>query len=342
VNSLYLKVARKSAEDARVRMLKRGLFDSSRKVLSECECILLPLAKNLAVRGGVIVERKTPKAPAARPRSLREALSGVLSECELVLLPAGFDVIGDIAIMELPKELMKQKKVIGRALLKTFRNLKVAAVKTAPVSTEFRVRGVEVVAGEKRTITVHTEYGCRYRLDVSRDYFSPRLGTERMRVASQVKAGERVLVMFAGVGPYAVLIAKQRSPKEVVAVELNPDAARFMAENARLNKVGILTIQGDVRDATPLLGKFDRIVMPLPKDAGDFLDVALPALKKGGVIHFYDFAGSPEESAKKVAKLCRRLGYKIKIMDSVSCGSYSPQLGRVCVDLKVLGKNNKT
>jgi tRNA (guanine37-N1)-methyltransferase len=112
-----------------------------------------------------------------------------------------------------------------------------------------------------------------------------------------------------------------------------------MAGNARLNKVAVLSIKGDVRDATPLLGKFDRVVMPLPKDAGDFLDVALPALKNGGVIHFYDFAGSPDESASNVVKICRKLGYKIKVLDAVSCGSYSPQLGRVCVDLKILGKN---
>ncbi|MDD5111171.1 MAG: class I SAM-dependent methyltransferase family protein [Candidatus Altiarchaeota archaeon] len=338
MDSLYVKVKRKVAEEARIGLLKKGAFDNGRRVIAEGDNILFPITKRTPVRGGVIVKRKAP-ALASRPRSLAEALSGVLSEGELALLPSGFDVVGDIAILELPAGLLKKKKVIGNTLLKTFSNLKVAALKTAPVSTEYRVRGVEVVAGEKRTFTIHTEYGCRYRLDVSKDYFSPRLGTERMRVASQVKAGERVLVMFAGVGPYAVLIAKQRSPKEVVAIELNPDAARFMAENASLNKARILSIQGDVRDATPLLGKFDRIVMPLPKDACDFLDVALPALSRNGIVHFYDFAGSPDESARKVASLCKKLGYRIKVLDAVACGSYSPQLGRVCVDLKILGKN---
>jgi tRNA G37 N-methylase Trm5 len=78
--------------------------------------------------------------------------------------------------------------------------------------------------------------------------------------------------------------------------------------------------------------------MPLPKYAGDFLDVALPVARKNGIIHFYDFAEKPEESAERVRQLCRSLGYKIRVINAVVCGSYSPRISRVCVDFKVLGR----
>lgn len=341
MKDLYLKVQKAVAEDARRRLISSGVFDRSRVVLRESNFILLPVSRRASFAGGVMSKRNS-KISCLKPRSLQEALQGRLSESEISLLPSAFDIVGDIAVLDLPDALLKRKRAIGNALLRTFRNIKVVALKASPVSSEYRVRGLTVVAGEKRTVTVHREYGCRYRLDASMMYFSPRLGQERMRVASQVAVGERVLVMFAGAGPYAVLIAKKRSPREVVSVELNPAAVCFMRENVGLNKVGgvVRVMEGDVRNVVPNLGKFDRIIMPLPKDACDFLDVALPAVKKGGVIHFYDFSGSPEESAKKVAKICRSLGYRIKVLDAVSCGSYSPQLGRVCVDFKVLGKNN--
>ena len=194
---------------------------------------------------------------------------------------------------------------------------------------------VEVVAGENRTETVHREHGCSYKLDVSAAYFSPRLGTERMRVASQVSPGERVLVLFAGVGPYAILIAKKRKPSEVVAVELNPKACEYMRWNVSKNKVDVKVVCGDARTETPKLGSFDRIIMPLPKDAGDFLDVVFPAVKSGGVIHFYTFAHDTQEAKAVVKEKAEKLGLKTKVLSSVECGSYSPRLSRTCVDFTV-------
>ena len=337
MNTWYVKVPRQNAENVRVKLLSRGVFDASRAILREGSAILFPAIHQIPLRGVVFVHRTSAAIP-IKPRSLSEALKGTLAPSEIRALPSGFDVIGDIAVIELPDVLLKRSKAIAQALLSTFTHLKVVALKASPVSTQFRVRGIQVVAGEHRTVTVHREFGCRYKLDVASAYFSPRLGTERMRVARQVLDGESVLVMFAGVGPYAILIAKTRTPRDVVAIELNPAAVLFMQENARINKVNVKTIQGDVRSVTPKLGLFDRIVMPLPKDAGDFLDVALPTVRAKGVVHFYDFAETPGNSARRVRGLCRALGYRICILDAVVCGSYAPRINRVCVDFKVLGR----
>lgn len=271
-----------------------------------------------------------------KPRSLRHALESSLSSKELDLLPRSYDLIGDIAILDLPEELINKKNLIGGKLIETFKNINVVANKKSDVGKQYRTKEVEILAGDARTKTVHKEYGCRYMLDIRTAYFSPRLGTERMRVAAQVGEGERVLVMFAGVGPYAILIAKCAEPAEVVAVELNPDAVKYMKQNIKLNKVDVKVIEGDVNVEVPNLGEFDRIIMPLPKDAGDFLDVAIAALKKDGRMHYYDFAHTTVESDEKVKGICAGLGHKIQIIDSVECGSYSPCLSRTCIDFKIM------
>ncbi|HIE33734.1 MAG TPA: class I SAM-dependent methyltransferase family protein [Candidatus Altiarchaeales archaeon] len=271
-----------------------------------------------------------------KPRSLKEVLEGKLSKEELEILPRAFDIIGDIATIEIPEKLEGKKRLIGNALIETFKNIKVVTNKTGKIDTEFRIRKLEIIAGENRTETIHREYGCSYKLDVESTYFSPRLGTERFRVASQVKENERVLVMFAGVGPYAVLIAKTKKPRSVYAIELNPKAFEYMLGNIKLNGVNVKAFGGDVREITPRIGKFDRIVMPLPKGAEDFLDTALPALNKNGIIHFYDFSGSEIDSVKKVRRICNKLCYRIEILNSIECGSYSPRLNRICIDFRVI------
>jgi len=330
----HLRVVYKRGEEVRKKLIAAGVFDRSRKVIREGDFLLLPLKEEIDLPGTeiVYVEGRGVKRKAA---SLADSLKDALNAGELALLPRSFDIIGDIAVLEIPSELLDKERIIGESLLSTFKNIKVVARKETSVGTEYRTREVVVIAGENRTETVHKEYGCLYKLDVTTAYFSPRLGTERMRVASQVKEGERVLVMFAGVGPYAILIAKKTKPREVYAIELNPFAVKYLKENIKINKVDVKPILGDVKTETPKLGKFDRIIMPLPKDAGDFLDVAIPALNKGGVIHFYTFAHTPKEAADDVRKTSERLGHEIEVLASVECGTYSPRLSRMCVDFRL-------
>ncbi len=332
---MHLKVKSGSGEEARKKLISEGVLDKARKIQKTDGYLLIPVTRAADYPGAELVNLEG-KAAKRKSASLRETLEGRLSAEELAHLPNAFDIIGDIAVLEIPKELSAKKKIIGEALLETFKNLKVAANKTTSVGTEYRTRNVEVIAGEKRTETTHREYGCEYKLDITTSYFSPRLGTERMRVAKQVKPGERVLVMFAGIGPYAILIAKTARPKEVYAVELNPSAVEYMKENIRLNKADVKAVLGDAGAEAGKYGKFDRIIMPLPKDAGNFLDKALPALKKGGVIHYYTFAGTTEEAAQEVKNICSKLGHKIEVLDAVECGTYSPQLSRMCVDYKLI------
>jgi len=268
---------------------------------------------------------------------LKDALKGKLSEKELSLL-RGFDVIGDIAVLEISPGLEKKKKIIAQTLLGLLPYIKVAVKKKGGHRGRYRKQPVEILAGEKRKTTVHKEFGAEMALNVETCYFSPRLANERARIARQVKPGEIVLVMFSGVAPYPLVIAKLSNAYRVYGIEANPEAHKYAVENVKRNKLGhkIILIKGDARKVVPKM-KFDRIVMPLPQQADKFLDVALNAANKGTFIHFYDFQpeGEWNKAAEIVKQACKKAKKKCKILKVVECGQVGVRTNRICVDFLV-------
>jgi len=275
-----------------------------------------------------------------KPKTLKEALKGKLTKKEREQLVISFDVVGDIAIIEIPAELEKKEKLIAEILLKMHKNIKVVCKKAGGHIGVFRLQKFRILAGERRKDTEYKESGVRMKLHIEKTYFSPRFGTERLRIAKQIKAGESVLIMFSGAAPFCLVIAKNAKPNVVYGIEINPNAHKYALENVKLNKFEdkIKLYKGDVRLVVPTLNKnFDRIAMPLPKGGENFLDVALSVIKKGGIIHFYDFLHVDEfDLAKqKVRDACLLAKKKCKILRLVKCGQQKPRVYRICVDFKV-------
>ncbi len=285
---------------------------------------------------------------------LKTSLSKKLSETELKLLPRAFEVVGDIAILELPDKLLKKKKEIANAVFEVQKNVKIVLNKVGEIEGTFRVPKMEVIAKRARnfegvpkkfipkelTETVHRESGCRYKIDVSKAYFSARLSGERERIASQVKNKEKILCLFAGVGPFAILTAKRKNVK-VTAIEINPDAVNYMRENIEMNKVAdkVDALLGDVAEVLPKIkGKFDRIIMPAPKNAADFLELTLTKAKKGAIIHLYTFAPVEEIGAlgKKIKARCKAAKKNTEILEVRKAGEIGAYNYRIAVAIKSL------
>jgi tRNA (guanine37-N1)-methyltransferase len=268
--------------------------------------------------------------------TLREALKGKLTKAELIHLKTSFDVVGDIAILEIDDKLKKKEKLIAETLLKLHKNIKVVCKKAGIHKGEFRTRRLTILAGERRKETTHTENRCRFKLHLEKTYFSVRFGTERGRIAQLVKPGEKVLVMFSGIAPFPLVIAKNANPAMVYGVEKNPAAHRCAIQNLKLNKAGNIRIHlGDVRRVLPQLRiMFDRVVMPLPKGGEGFLTTAIRKLKSGGTLHFYDFLHQDDfrQAEDKVKAACKLLNRGCKISKAVKCGQYGPRIYRICVD----------
>jgi tRNA (guanine37-N1)-methyltransferase len=239
-----------------------------------------------------------------KPRRLNVFLQGKIPD-ELVLkLPSAFDTIGEIAIMEMPEILAPYSNVIGRGIIKLNPQIRLVLRRASQVEGQFRTRKVEVMAGSGGMETLYKEFSCRYHLDVSTVYFNPRLSHERMRIADQVMPDESVVDMFAGVGPYSILIAKLQPKSSVYAVDINPTAIKYLRENIFANTVAdrVLPMLGDVKvlASEALRGRAARLIMNLPSEAMNYLPAASQILRdEGGIIHFYSFS-SREEKIDKV------------------------------------------
>jgi tRNA (guanine37-N1)-methyltransferase len=272
-------------------------------------------------------------------KSVKEILKKKLRAKELALVPSSFDLVGDILIFADFPDALKKQKLVAESFLDFYKNIKVICKKTKKYSGTFRTPRLKILAGEKRKETIHRENNCAFRLNVETCYFSPRLGHERKRIAQLVKSGEKILVMFSGVAPYPLTIARNSKAKLVCAIEKNPKAHKYAEDNIRLNKVSnVRLFRGDVKSVLPKMKlAFDRVIMPLPKGAETFLEIALPKVKRNGTLHFYDFQGEDDfsEAAQKIFAACKKAKKKCKILGIVKCGQYSPRVFRVCVDVKV-------
>lgn len=220
---------------------------------------------------------------------LREQLAGTLPGELLQHLSNHFNVIGDIAILTLPPELLPYKQLVAAAIITNRRNIYTVLNKTMMLSGDSRTASYEILTGTSM-IARYQEFGFQYRFNVSRVFFNVHLAYERMRIADQVEPGERVLVPFCGVGPFAIPAAAKGA--EVIAIENNPDAYHWLQENVALNRVrqSMTVILGDAFDTSLLpRNRFDRAIVPTPYGREGILEVIAPHIHRGGLIHYYTF-----------------------------------------------------
>lgn len=269
---------------------------------------------------------------------LKEALAEFLTPAEMRDAVTSFDIVGKIAVIEIPENLRKHEKRIGAALLRLHPNLRTICCRAGKHTGKFRIRPVKVIAGEKNFETEYIESGARMFLDISKVYFTPRLSHERERIAAQVKPGERIAAFFAGVGPFALVIAKKCPAVKITAVELNPDAYKYLETNIRIN--GFQTIIKPVLgDVGKVKGKFDRVLMPLPKGAEDFLGAAFRCAAPGCVVHFYQFAERDNPFTKAVELIkseAAKHDRKIRILKKHIVRPFSPAIVQIVVDFRVV------
>ena len=285
-------------------------------------------------------------------KRLREKLSATLSAEELKKVYNSFDIVGDIAIIKLLNDNITNAETVANQIMAVHKNVKTVFAQTSPIQGDFRVRELRLLAGENKTNTKCKESGCLFAVDVEKCYFSPRLSHERSRIAGMVKSGETVVNMFAGVGCFSIIIAKTVSQTKVYSIDVNPTAVKYMQENVRINRVygKVFPLFGDSKDVvnTRLRGTADRVLMPLPEKALEYLPSAMSALKKpGGWIHYYDFQHAArnenpiEKTRLKVAKKLDTLGISYVFASSRLVRSTGPNWWQTVLDIRVASLPSK-
>jgi tRNA (guanine37-N1)-methyltransferase len=328
-----VKVPAKDAQRVKKELKEKEALHTGKKAKRDGDFVIFPVKRD--VPGFDTIE--TEFNDFEGHKKFKDVLSGHLSEEEQSLAKRAFDTIGDIAVIEVPKELQAKEKSIAGALMEAHKNIRSVYKKSSGIKGEERVRELKFLAGVERTETLHKEHGMKLKLDISKTYFSPRLSAERERILKQTEDGEVVVDLFAGIGPFSILLAKNRNLK-AHAIDANEQAFEYLKENIRINKVGdkVVPLLGDCRKVAPK-GAATRVIMNLPKSSSEFLDLAFDVIKEG-VIHYY--AISPEEDLydskiafiKKVAENRRK---KIEIQNKKIVRPYSPYTYHVAIDIGV-------
>ena len=255
----------------------------------------------------------------------------------------GYDVLGSIAIIG---EQGRKGRIIADAVMKVNKNVKTVVCKAGAVKGRYRKREFAFVAGERNFIADYKENGCTFRFDIRKTFFSPRLSFERKRIAELSKDNEHVIVMFAGVGPFAIEIAKRNRGSEIVAVELNRYSYKYMLDNIRINKTAnVRAVLGDAKDVVEGLAAWaDRIAMPLPMSADKFLGSAIIAARDRCIIHYYTFGISADpfsESGRVVRELAKSMGFTARVVGKRVVRPYSKDVSEIVLDIRIGKKPNK-
>jgi len=348
-----LKVPKVLGEEAIVLTRKLALFNRELKVQLLDDALYIPLVSEPTSVHVKEIKRALPEFEISvhdfpeqikRPPRLIDMLEDKLPPYLLASIPRSIDFVGEIAVVEVPPELESYKKVLGEAILATHKRTNMVLAKLGAVKGDFRLREFEVLAGEGKTETIHKEHGCIYYLDIAKVYFSPRLANEHNRVASQVREGETVIDMFAGVGPFSILIAKKHVTVKVYAIDKNPDAITYLKRNIEANRVQgkVTPILGDAKEIIKerLKGKADHIIMNLPEKAIEYVDAACEAIKpKGGTIHYYEFSDSPNpmETAKsRLIEATKKAGRNVKeVLSARIVREAAPFTWQIAVDAEI-------
>ncbi|MEM3430362.1 MAG: class I SAM-dependent methyltransferase family protein [Candidatus Bathyarchaeia archaeon] len=277
-----------------------------------------------------------------RPTNLVEALKGKLPQNLIKIVPRSYNIIGDVAILDIPNELKTYAKTISEAFRILNPRVKVVLMKAGPVKDIFRVRQYVVLNGGYSTVTHHVEHGSIFRLDPLKVFFNPRLIHERHRVASMVGGNETIIDMFAGVGAFPIIIARSKDVRKIYGIDVNPEAISFMLQNIILNKLRgrIVAVLADATSELPLGGLADRVIMNLPERSLEFLGDACRFLKPiGGIIHIYIFTDEKVSEGLILQKILSRIsevGRKVVSVESFRrFKEVAPKEWHVVADVKV-------
>ena len=336
-----LKVQKNNADKIRRVLLNHSLINLDLKIKRVDDFVYIPLIikpskklmEEIEVYDVKIVNSEF-EIHTKGPKSLKDYLKNKINPDLVEEIKKSFDIIGDIVILEIPQEFDEYKYTIGEAALK-FTKRKTVYRKTSEIKGIIRTRELEYIAGEDVSETIHREFGSRFKLDVKKVYFSPRLATERKRISDLVKNNETVVDMFAGIGPFSISIARNHKVK-LYAIDINPDAYRYLKENIKLNKLEgtIIPLFGDVNEVLNSLNlEADRIIMNLPGTAKNFLDTAVNSLKSGGEIHYYEFASEYQVPVKRIIETA--YPRKVEVLNTRKVKSKSPGIWHLGIDARI-------
>lgn len=297
--SKYVLEINKDKGQTIVNELKeRELYDKSRAIIAVNEKLWIPIKEK-------IVGAQIKKLPEKKRSSSLKDKFGLVS----------FDIIGEIIVIFIPDYLISQKKEIGKYLMTLYQKIKAVYREVSEANDEFRIQSKELIAG-KGSETIHFENKLKFKLDITKVFFSPRQITERKELIKQVIKGDKICVLFSGIGPIPIYLSKFTNAAKIIGIELNDIAHKYALENLEINKItNVRLINGDVKKILPNLRQeelFDLIVSSLPKNSESFIELVKDALKSNG--RMISYIVTKEIGIKNYLNELTEVGFKINFI----------------------------
>lgn len=276
----HLSVPKREAQNILKTLRNTNAINIKYKIIREGDNVLIPINESATL----------PDLDTEYPILRHEGNPDTSRTVRPLKFSGSYDVIGDIAIMK--KGEQEDPGILAGNILESKKNVKSVFLDKG-VKGEFRTRDLELICGDGNTRTIYRENGLRFVVDVGNAYFSPRLATERYIVAKSAAEGERIIDMFAGVGPFSITIANMRKC-EIYAFDSNPAAVELMKENIGMNKIRgkIFPQLGDASEMILKHSGMDRVIMNLPHTSFSFIEKAYNALRMGGFVNYYEILDS--------------------------------------------------
>lgn len=342
---LGIKVKQSHAEKVRLYLKKRGLLDVTHSVIRKNYFIYFPIVadadgkqavRELSGQGAPCTVATGRFKPIGNKANYRELLRSKLGT-EYETVTKGFDLLGNIAVIDCEPSIAKK---VAAAVMASNKSVSTVLRKGGAVTGRYRTRQHIYVAGKKNYVATYRENGAVFCFDVRKSFFSNRLSFERGRLAGLSRGRENVMVMFAGVGPFAIELAKKNPRAKVVAIELNRKAFREMVNNIELNRVkNVEPVCGGVKkQARKYAGFADRIIMPLPKDSHSFLDSVVVAAGRKCFVHYYSFVpvqGGTEAEVSMLKRFFKTKGIGVGEIGIRTVRPYSKDTIEIVIDFRI-------
>lgn len=284
----------KTYAEKTIRLLRRhGLLDTEHLITRRDDHVVIPLRNDVQVPD--ILVNIPLKIISCNPPIRRKIRLRVPSH----------DVVGDVVIVrENVLETMDRNELIHvlRTLYPKIRTIYLKRETTG----EFRTAVLEAIWGIDNPVTMHKEYGLRFKVDLRRAYYNPRLAEEHRRIAEEVDDDEKIFDLFAGIGGFSIHIASLH--RSIIYMnDLNPYAVRLGIENIIINRKRIrgliipLCMDSSLTPKYFKQGVFDRVIANNPHYSHLFEHVYRYLLKDNGILHLY-FVSSIEKRDSFIEK----------------------------------------
>ena len=151
----------------------------------------------------------------------------------------------------------------------------------------------EILFGED-TETEITEYGLRYKMDLSKTMWSPGNtgwravldGPEKVSSFYSFDSPKVIVDYFAGIGYFSIQLAKSYPLAKVISIDKNPDSVEYLKQNLEFNNINNVEVVND--DCRNINQKADVIHLGYISNTLDFLEHAHSNLNDKGIAIFHE------------------------------------------------------